>query len=107
MIEILIAIIAFTALSTWGSKGNNFNSFFQCVLCPFAAVFGFMFLTVYAFVAWEYFAAGYKADLINKEFGTQYTQEQFFYASDMINEVRELKRKCIDINGDLMNGKKP
>ena len=53
-----------------------------------------------------YCGASIKADLVNKEFGTDYTAEQVFYAESIIDEIREVKRQRIEINGDLLRGEK-
>ena len=49
-----------------------------------------------------YYGAGLKADLINSEYGTSYTREQMFFASDIIDTVREIKRQRVELNGNLM-----
>lgn len=46
----------------------------------------------------DYISAGHKAQLINKEYGTNYTQEDVFYAGDVINTIREIKRTRIGLN---------
>lgn len=51
-----------------------------------------------------YIGAGYKAELINKEYGTSYTQAQVFYASDVIDTIREIKRTRVEVNGNLLKG---
>ncbi len=58
----------------------------------------------YAFTAWSWFAAEYKAEIINREYGTDYTKAEVFWASDVIDTVRELDRKRIELNGDIMRG---
>ena len=57
---------------------------------------------VYAFTVWSYIAADYKAEIINREYGTNYTQEEVFYASDVIDTIRNLDRKRYEFNGDIM-----
>jgi len=99
MIEILIALVALTVLGSWISKDGY--SFFSDAIAPIFTTIGLIGLAIYAFIAWGYFSAEYKADIINKEFGTNYTQEQVFYASDVIDEIRQLKRTRIELNGDL------
>lgn len=60
---------------------------------------------VYSLLAWGWLAADYKAQIINREYGTSYTQAEVFYASDVIETVRQLDRKRYEINGDLVRGK--
>lgn len=59
---------------------------------------------VYSFLAWGWLAANHKAQIINREYGTSYTQAEVFYASDVIETVRQLDRKRYEINGDLVRG---
>lgn len=59
-------------------------------------------LFLYCFLIYGYVSAEYKANIMNREYGTKYTQEEVFYASDVIETVRELDRKRIEINGDIL-----
>lgn len=63
-----------------------------------AVLFG---LVMYFFMAWSWFASEYKAEIINAEYGTNYSAKQVFFASDVIDTVRELDRKRVEVNGDL------
>lgn len=51
---------------------------------------------------YNWHAASYQAQIINREYDTQYTQAEVFYASNVIDTVRMLDRKRIELNGDLM-----
>ena len=103
MIETLIALITLVAFSMWGT--NRKCNVFSEVICPVFCLIGFCGLLFYAFGAIHYFGAKYKADIINAEYGTSYTQDEVFYASSVIDSIRELDRKRIEINGDLITGK--
>lgn len=105
MILILIAILSLIAASIYLHKSDFNSGFFNEVLSPMFAVIGFTLLIAYAVSAWQYFAAEYKADIINREYQSNYTQLEVYYASDVINTVRELDRKRVEINGDLITGK--
>lgn len=41
--------------------------------------------------------AKYRADVVNKAYGTEYTAAEIFFASDLIETVRELDRSRIDL----------
>ena len=56
----------------------------------------------YAFAGWSWIAAESKAQIINREYGTKYTREEIFYASDVIDTIREIDRKRVEVNGDLL-----
>lgn len=103
MILILVALVSVTAISVYG---NNLRwGFLSEVVCPIFAIIGFIGLIFYSFVCYEYVAAEYKANIINKEYNTNYSQIEVFYASDVIDTVRQLDRKRIEVNGDLITGK--
>jgi len=74
-----------------------------------AGIFG-MILTVvtgvsavvYAFAGWNWLASEHKTAIINREYQTNYTREEVFWASDVIDTIRELDRKRIELNGNIM-----
>lgn len=104
MIEILVALIALGGLALWGM--NTGYNIISEVISPFMAIVSFAGLAVYCLVAWSYFAAGYQVDIVNREYGTSYTQEEMFYASDVIETMRELQRERIEVNGNLLKESK-
>jgi len=100
---VVAAVIA--AVMLWYSDENYSG------LGTLAGMFGFIFAVgaglsavVYAFAGWSWFAADHKAQIINREYGTNYTQAEVFWASDVIDTVRQLDRKRYEINGDLVRG---
>ena len=64
-----------------------------------AAVVG---LIIYCALVMDYIGAEHKARIMNREYGTNYTREEVFYASSVIDTVRELDRKRMEINGDIL-----
>ena len=108
MILILIALIAVTTLGIFGAKYKSScwdASFLGGFVCPIISIVGFLGLLIYTALLYDYIAAGYKVAIINSEYNTNYTQEDVFYASSVINTIRELDRKRIEVNGDLVTGK--
>lgn len=101
MILILICLIALAFLGVWGCKRNS-GTVFGDVICFAGGALGFIGLFICAALLKPYFAAEHKANIINREYGTNYTPEEVFYASSVINTVREIDRKRIELNGDLM-----
>lgn len=107
MISILIALIVLAILAAVlliiSADGDSFSCFFLgCI----AAIFAATGLISYAFSGWNYMAAEYKADIINREYGTNYTQAEVYWAADVIDTVRELDRKRVELNGDLFREEK-
>jgi len=103
MALILIAIIALIILSLVGTQLDY--DFLSELVCPLFATIGFVALTIYGFLVFGYTAAEYQAGIINREYGTNYTQKEVFYASSVIETVRELDRKRVEVNGNLVTGK--
>jgi len=103
MILILIALIAVVVLGIWGSQQNW--TLTSNIIAPFFSIAGFIGLIAYSIVGYSYLAAEHKANIINREYQTNYSKIEVFYASDVIDTVKELNRKRIEINGDLITGK--
>lgn len=76
---------------------------FEVVGCLFAFL-AFILIIVFSINAWEWTAAKYKTEIMNREYGTSYTREEVFYADDVIETIRQLNRTRIEINGNLVNG---
>lgn len=61
----------------------------------------------YAFVVWSWVAADHKARVINREYGTNYTREEVFFASDVIETIRRIDRNHYEIGGGAPGDKTP
>jgi hypothetical protein len=59
-----------------------------------------IFVTI-PFLGYSWVAAKTKAEIINREYGTHYTREEIFYANDVIDTIQQIKRKRIEVSGDL------
>jgi Fe2+ transport system protein B len=103
MTLILIALVVLTFISVY--MAVNSCTFIGGMLAPIFALIGFIGLAVYAFLIFSYIAAEHEAKIINREYGTNYSQIEVFYARGVIETIRELDRKRIEVNGDLITGK--
>lgn len=107
MLLILIALIALAVLAVViFMLSESDDSLFLFVIGCIAASGAAIGLSAYAFTGWSYLAAEYKADIINREYGTDYTQAEVYWAADVIDTVRELDRKRVELNGDLLGADK-
>jgi len=68
-----------------------------------AAIIMIGFLVFYS-VNWT--ASRYKADILNREYHTSYSQAEIFYASDVIDTIDQLQRQRIEVSGNLNLGNK-
>ena len=63
---------------------------------------GVVITVMLAIMCWSWQASKHKANIINREYHTGYTQEEIFFASDVIDTIRELNRKRIEVNGNVL-----
>jgi len=106
LLKLLAIVFVFLASMALFHMAGNLRSGLTEIVLKFVGVIGtmttFALLVFYAISIYAWIGAGHKADLINSEFGTSYSREQIFWAGDVIEEIREIKRQRIEINGDLM-----
>ena len=110
MIEILLALAACGGFSwlllSFGDSGySGFHTLAGVAGLLVGCVAGVasVFALASAFV-WT--ASAHKAEMINAEFGTAYTQEQVFWAGDVIEEIRQVQRQRVELNGNIMQEKR-
>ncbi len=107
----ITALIILLAVSVFliDRAQNSWNFFVE--LLGFAGYVGVVVVALGAvglfFSAFEWIGAQQKANIINREYGTNYTQAEVFYASSVINTIRELDRRRIEINGDIRRQRDP
>ena len=109
MILILTALLlaGFFAVVLFGYSENGY-----AIRHAFAGVFGLVLLLCttagllfYAYGGYLWVAAGHKVQIINREYHTTYTQEEIFYASSVIDIIRQLDRSRYEVNGNIMKDK--
>lgn len=54
---------------------------------------------------YAWYASEYRAQVLNKEFGTNYTQQELFWASDVIDQIKHMNRARVEVNGDILTVK--
>jgi hypothetical protein len=101
LISITMAIVFFIMANDDYEWYNTIFWIFGIILGGFSA---FMVIVFCIFI-FDWQAAEYRVKIINREYGTSYTREEVFYAHDVIDTIRELDRKRVEINGDIMRGK--
>lgn len=109
MITILLAILLSAAigfaLCKFGDSGYNTVNVLSMIAGVVILVATSISSLVYVFAGWQWYAAEHKAKIINREYGTKYTQSEVFYASDVIDTVRQLDRSRVEINGNILKPK--
>ncbi len=66
-------------------------------------IFFVCFAAFYLCMGWAWKSAEYKANILNKEYNTEYSTEEVFYGSEVIEAIRGLDRTRVDLNGSLIN----
>jgi hypothetical protein len=98
----ILTLLAILALGTIGYLLATSRDGFLEFLGSISVLASLISLIVYIFSVSFWIGAKYKAELINKEFGTSYTQAQIFWADDVIEEIRQIKRQRIELNGNIL-----
>lgn len=91
-------VILAIAIMVWHKNVDNFTSFLSSIVAILISLILGVFLSIQGY---EWVASGYKAAIINKEYGTSYSREEILYASDVINTIRELNRSRSEIRLDI------
>ena len=99
---ILIAFAAGCVMLFVGERGYSTRHAWAIALGLASLFVSVTSAIAFSFTAYAWLAADYKAKIINREFGTSYTKEEVFWASDVIDTIREIDRKRIEVNGNVM-----
>lgn len=106
LIAIIVAAVMVVVLLRYGNDGYETRHFIAGLAGIFLGCATGVAAVIYAFTAWSWIAADSKANIINREYGTHYTREEIFFASDVIDTIREIDRKRVEVNGDLLRKEK-
>lgn len=78
---------------------NDDCSLLGLLLSVFGGVATVVFIIVLCFYGFDWKSSQYKANIINREYGTDYTKEEVFYAEDVIETIQQIARTRVDIQG--------
>ena len=107
MLLIFLAIIAMVFVSVFLLIiGDRRENGFLLVGGFFGSIGAVACALIFATQGWLYVSAAYQADIVNREYKTNYTQAEIFFASNVIETIRQLDRKRVEVNGDLLRDKK-
>lgn len=101
----VVSIIALVAVMIvmWKVCDDGDN-IFAGMISVLAGIAVFVMAIVIVCFAFEWYGAEQKAGIINREYGTNYTQKEVFYASEVIDTIREIDRSRVELNGNLLKG---
>jgi len=103
MIIILAMLVSTTLVMTgnyWIGKYSDFRGAGGVLILVVGAMLMFISVICVPF----YISAGYRAEIVNEKYGTNYTQSQMFFAGSLIDEAREIGRNRVELNGNLITG---
>ena len=101
-LSVLLVVLLSIRLLSFGGKGYNDR---HCVAEAFGIVgicVSFLAIALCMAATWNWVSAEYKTSVINREYGTDYTTEEVFFARDVIETIRDLDRIRYEINGSLL-----
>lgn len=109
MIYALVSLVLLYVISwrcfLFGEDGYDLRHLVAGISGFFGGIASLIGTALYFFLVLQWIGAEQKANIINREYGTSYTQAEVFYASDVIDTIREIDRRRIEVNGDLMREK--
>ena len=106
MSTLILILAALTVLAVLGGLLICCSSAFLHLIGIFSCLFSAIGLVCLAAMSYSWVASDYQAKIINREYGSLYTKEEVFFASGVIETVRELDRKRIEVNGNVMGESK-
>jgi len=101
-----LAIFLFGFSNYLDDRGKYIWSMILCITAVMLSIVIIMATGYSVSLGYKWYAAGVKAQFLNREYHTSYTQKEIFFASDVIDTIRELDRQRIELNGNLMKEKK-
>lgn len=102
---IIMAVVLVIALAVWAANDCEWYNTIAAIMAGLLGIATSVTIICFCFTVWSWNASEYKARIVNREYGTEYTREEIFYGSDVIETIRELDRKRIEINGNIMRDK--
>ena len=105
VVAMLVAAVMAMQLMKYSTKGHTYMHDIAGLAGMLSAIALCAAGIFYGYVVFLMLGSGYRADIINREYGTNYTAAEVFFASSVIDTVRELDRKRIELNGNLMHNK--
>lgn len=106
MFELILILVALVVAAICSGLFAYGNYEFSGSVSTIIFIFSIVVLLFWASLFLQYVSAKHKTEIINKEFQTDYSVKQIFWAEDVIKEVREVKRQRIELNGNLMQDSK-
>ena len=105
MINIVIAVVVTLFLTVFCGYYGDANDYPGFLILSCLSGLSCTFLSLFlCFGIFAYNAAQHKANIINREYGKNYTREDIFYADSVIDTIRELDRQRMEINGNILKG---
>ena len=89
------------AFMYWGNEADEWYNFMASVVALIGGVVVLIVVLFYCGRCYDWVASEYKVNIINREYNTDYTREEIFYASDVIETIRNLNRNRHEINSNI------
>lgn len=102
IVSIVILVIIGISLMWFGDHSYTDAGSFAFGAGIITLIVSAILCIILAMNAYAWYGAQVKANIINREYHTHYTREEIFFASDVIDQIRELDRTRIEVNGNVM-----
>jgi hypothetical protein len=89
-IPVILSLITMTACIILAAKSDGYTDWSYGAVG--AGTVSALFVLIFVIVACQYWSDGMQVKVFNKAYGTEYTQEEYFYSKDLIKQA-ELKLK--------------
>jgi hypothetical protein len=100
-----IVLIGLTGLFLYLAENTEFEMTFSISSILTGITTAILWIII-GFFSYSWIASEYQADIINKEFKTNYTREEVFYGKNVIEQIQQIQRQRIEVNGNLFNNQK-
>ena len=60
----------------------------------------------FVYMGWRWLASEKEVAIINREYKTNYTREEVFWARNVIDTIRKIDRQRVEVNGNIMRDAK-
>lgn len=100
MTEIIIGTIVGVVLTiVLGKLAYECDRDLFAYMAAFSGVVTFVGVVLLFVFGFSWKSAQYRADIINREYKTEYTKEEIFYAEDVIETIQQIQRTRIEVQG--------
>lgn len=89
---LVVSVVLTVVFIAWACQDDEWYNLISCILGITSGTVATIFLVIFCCFIWNWQASEYQAKIINREYDTDYTREEVFYASNVIDTIQKLER---------------